>query len=102
MTSREEAEAVVKEEMVMSSDEVDPLAPTFPYRQVAVVLAGRIRCGELVPEQRIPAEKELAAEFGVARETVRRAIATLRDVGLVSTVARRGTYVTGSAADRNA
>jgi len=31
--------------------------------------------------------------FGVARDTARRAIAVLRDEGLVRTVPHRGTYV---------
>ena len=41
----------------------------------------------------LPSEKDLVGLFGVARDTTRRAIALLRDEGLVVTVPQRGTYV---------
>lgn len=65
------------------------------YRQIADWLARRIELGELQPRRPIPSEKTLGQEFpGVARTTIRRAIAHLRDKGLVYTVPQRGTYVT--------
>ena len=53
----------------------------------------RIDTGELTEGQPIPSEKELKDAFGIARTTARRAIAYLRDNGVVRTVAGRGTYV---------
>jgi DNA-binding GntR family transcriptional regulator len=47
----------------------------------------------LQPGEAIDSEKELMDAFGVARTTVRRAVAYLRDTGAVSTVAGRGTFV---------
>jgi DNA-binding GntR family transcriptional regulator len=41
----------------------------------------------------LPSETTLTQEYGVSRDTVRRAVAALRDEGLVSAVAQRGTYV---------
>jgi DNA-binding GntR family transcriptional regulator len=73
---------------------IDPVDPISRYVQIADAIAARIDSGELRPNRAIPSEKELVAEFGVARNTVRHAVAVLRDRGLVFTVAHRGTFVT--------
>jgi len=44
-------------------------------------------------KQPVPSEKELMDLFGVARTTVRRAIAYLRDQAVIRTVPGRGSYV---------
>jgi len=72
---------------------VDPDAPTPPYRQVAAILAERIRSGDLVAGRRVPSEKTLQQEYGIARGTARKVVAVLRDQGMVYTVPGRGTYV---------
>jgi DNA-binding GntR family transcriptional regulator len=72
---------------------VDPLDPTPLYVQVADAVAARIKAGELKPGQPIPSEKTLQQDYGVARGTVRQAVAVLRDRGLVITVPQRGTFV---------
>ncbi|MFC6019553.1 GntR family transcriptional regulator [Plantactinospora solaniradicis] len=72
---------------------IDPDGPVPVYQQVADVLAGRIAKGDLVPHRPIPSEAAIVQEFGVARGTARRAVALLRDRGLVYTVPQRGTYV---------
>jgi DNA-binding GntR family transcriptional regulator len=46
-----------------------------------------------IAQSRIPTESELVETYEVARSTARRAIAALRDEGLVYTVSARGTYV---------
>ena len=61
------------------------------YRRLAAVLRDRIRSGE--PGRRMPSEKDLHDEFGLARETVRRALAVLRQEGLIEVRQGRGTYV---------
>lgn len=63
------------------------------YRQLAGVLRKRIRNGELPPGRRMPSEKDLHDEFGLARETVRRALALLRLEGLVEVRQGHGTFV---------
>ena len=63
------------------------------YRQLAGVLRKRISSGELAPGQRMPSEKDLHDEFGLARETVRRAIGVLRNEGLVEVRHGHGTFV---------
>jgi DNA-binding GntR family transcriptional regulator len=47
-----------------------------------------------IPNTRIPTESELVEVFEVARTTALRAVAALRDEGILYTVAQRGTYVT--------
>jgi len=63
------------------------------YRQLAGVLRDRIRSGELPSGQRMPSEKDLHDEFGLARETVRRALAVLRGEGLIEVRHGHGTFV---------
>jgi DNA-binding GntR family transcriptional regulator len=50
---------------------------------------------------RLPGEKTLAQEYGVALGTVRKALALLRDEGLIRTDKGWGSYVTGSKPPRN-
>jgi DNA-binding GntR family transcriptional regulator len=73
--------------------EYDPLAPVPRYRQIAEILRGRIEAGELEPDRPIPSEAAVQQEFGVARETARKAVKLLRDEGYVITVPGLGTYV---------
>ena len=63
------------------------------YRQLAGILRDRIRNGELQTAQRMPSEKDLHDEFGLARETVRRALAVLRAEGLIEVRQGHGTFV---------
>ena len=56
-------------------------------------IESRITSGELKPGSRLPPERELARDCGVAYDTVRRAAVLLRERGLIITVHGRGTYV---------
>lgn len=78
----------------MTDDRIDPLGPLPPYRQIAAILRRRIESGQYQPDTRIPTESELVDAFEVARTTARRAIAVLREEGLIYTVPQRGSYVT--------
>jgi len=72
---------------------VDPDSATPVYVQVAEILRSRIESGELLPDRPVPSESQLQQELGVARGTTRKAIALLREQGLVITVRGRGSYV---------
>jgi len=75
---------------------INPRAAEPPYRQIAAWLRARIEAGEFRPGvDPLPSEKDLQELFEVARDTARRAVAVLRDEGLVETVPQRGTYVRG-------
>ena len=62
-------------------------------RACADWIESRIKSGELKPGSRLPPERELARDCGVAYDTVRRAAVLLRERGLIITVHGRGTYV---------
>ena len=68
-------------------------SPTPVYVRVAGWIEARIKSGELKPGARLPPERELAYDCGVAYDTVRRATALLRERSLIVTVHGRGTYV---------
>ncbi|WP_156723133.1 GntR family transcriptional regulator [Streptomyces apocyni] len=73
--------------------EIDHVGPVTPYRQLAEILRARIARGDWAPGRPIASETRLVQEYGLARSTVRRAIAVLVDDGVVWTVQGRGTYV---------
>ncbi|WP_425403528.1 FadR/GntR family transcriptional regulator [Hwanghaeella sp.] len=64
--------------------------------RIADQLRSDIRAGAFSGDGRIPTERELAARFDVARNTVRRAIEDLRADGLVVCHVGRGTFVAGN------
>lgn len=73
----------------------NPHVPHAPYMTVLDALAAEIKAGKLKPGEKIPSDAELVERFGVARMTARRAVAVLRERGLVRTEWGRGTYVVG-------
>ncbi|MDH2424705.1 winged helix-turn-helix domain-containing protein [Sphaerisporangium sp. TRM90804] len=62
------------------------------YVQVAEILRQRLTAGEIKPGEALPSEAELQREFGIARTTARRAVALLREDGVVHTVPNEGTF----------
>jgi DNA-binding transcriptional regulator YhcF (GntR family) len=72
---------------------LDMTAATPPYEQVRAQLAGHIRAGALRPGDKLPVVRALAADLGVATNTVARAYRELEAVGLVTTRRRVGTIV---------
>jgi len=69
----------------------DPLR--LMYVQVAEHIAARIEAGELAGGQRMPPERDVATEYGVAYNTIRKSMEILRKQGLIVTMHGRGTYV---------
>lgn len=67
--------------------------PVPESKQLAGILAARIERGDWAPGTALPSEERLAQEYGIVRNTVRRAIRQLVDEGRVFVVAHRGTYV---------
>lgn len=72
---------------------LDPSSHVYVYLQVADHITEQIRTGRLPVGARLPAERDMAEEYGVAVNTVRRAISHLRDQGLLITVPVKGTFV---------
>lgn len=73
--------------------EIDHDAPLTPYRQLAEILRARIERGDWSPGRAIQSETQLVQQYGIARSTVRRAIALLVEDGVVFVVPQRGTFV---------
>ncbi|MEV7006879.1 GntR family transcriptional regulator [Streptosporangium sp. NPDC051022] len=73
--------------------EIDHQSEVPVYRQVAAAIRDDIQAGRFRPRRPLPSEVHLQQEFGVARDTIRRAIGHLAELGLVRTVPGRGTFV---------
>ncbi len=71
----------------------DPDSITPLYVQVADYIAAQISTGKLRLGARLPAERDLADQWGVAYQTIRRAMRELRERGLVTSVVGKGTFV---------
>lgn len=76
--------------------EYDPTQPK--WRQIYDVVRQRIETGEL-PAKALISEVQLEAEFGVARVTIRKVTARLREDGLIITTPAMGSFVTERAAE---
>lgn len=72
--------------MSIDHDAEEPL-----YLQLAAILRARIESGEL--ERRIPSVKSLTQEYGIAQGTAERALAVLREEGLIRSRMGRGHFV---------
>jgi GntR family transcriptional regulator len=62
-----------------------------PWRQLAAILRAKIASGEYTG--RLPGERYLAEEYGLALVTVRKATHQLRDEGLIRTTPGMGFFV---------
>lgn len=67
--------------------------PRLVATDIATTLKKRISAGEWAQSGRMPAERELASEYGVARNTVRRAVSLLEEDGAVVRHVGRGTFL---------
>lgn len=63
---------------------------------LSLELARRMDDGELVAGSRLPPERDLAEAYGLARNTVRRALRALEDQGRLVRHVGRGTFVAGA------
>lgn len=71
------------------------------YYQIGTLLRAQIQSGRYAPGDRLPTELELVERFGVSRITVRQALKSLAEEGLIRREAGRGTFVSDVApADR--
>jgi DNA-binding FadR family transcriptional regulator len=67
--------------------------PRLVATDIAVALRKRISSGEWADLGRMPPERDLASEFGVARNTIRRAVSLLAEDGTVTRQTGRGTFL---------
>src|SRR5919107_5659417 len=75
---------------------INPGATEAPHRQIAAQLRERIRRGDWAPGERLPSIPAIAAEYGVAKQTIQRTIDQLRVEGVLITRPGSGTFVRGT------
>ncbi|MDN5916094.1 MAG: GntR family transcriptional regulator [Pseudonocardia sp.] len=78
------------------------MAPRGTFRQIADQLRDLIREGVLKPGAMVPSELALVEQHGVARGTVRSALALLVDEGLIEVVPGQGRRIVGEPTDGEA
>jgi GntR family transcriptional regulator len=71
----------------------DPPPRSNRYEQIADEIEADILAEDLEPGTRLRSERELAVAYGCAYVTLRKAIAVLRERGIVETRHGQGTYV---------
>jgi DNA-binding transcriptional regulator YhcF (GntR family) len=81
---------------------IDPASETPPYEQVRTQIAAMAADGELAAGQKLPTVRQLAADLGLATNTVARAYRELETDGVIATQGRRGTFVASSLLDSGA
>lgn len=72
---------------------VDPNRLRFVWQQVVDDITAMIDSGELDAGSRLPTELELAEIYGVARNTIRRAVQDLAERGVIVVMHGRGTFI---------
>jgi DNA-binding transcriptional regulator YhcF (GntR family) len=72
---------------------IDASSAMPPYEQVRTQVAAQAADGRLPAGSRLPTVRRLAADLGVAANTVARAYRELEADGVVATQGRRGTFV---------
>ncbi|CAN5329229.1 GntR family transcriptional regulator [soil metagenome] len=81
---------------------IDPASETPPYEQVRTQIAAMAADCELAAGQKLPTVRQLAADLGLATNTVARAYRELETDGVIATQGRRGTFVASSLLDSGA
>lgn len=81
---------------------VDPGAAEAPYAQVREQIREQVAAGGLPPGTKLPTVRRLAADLGLATNTVARAYRELETLGVIETRGRAGSVVTGGGVDRAA
>jgi GntR family transcriptional repressor for pyruvate dehydrogenase complex len=66
------------------------------YEQIVQQIEESIQKGALKEGDQLPAERELALQFGVSRTAVREAVKALREKGLVEAYPGKGTFITSA------
>jgi len=83
--------------IIVTGDDLGPAvnadSPVPVYVQLANYVQARIEAGDWQPGRRLPGERDLADEWGVAYLTIRRMARELRERGLLITVPGKGNFV---------
>ncbi|WP_104091588.1 GntR family transcriptional regulator [Arthrobacter sp. GMC3] len=80
---------------------INPRSAVPPFEQIRVQVIELIRAGGLLPQTRLPTVRKLAADLGLAPNTVARAYRELELNGAVETRGRHGTFIADHTTDRS-
>ncbi|WP_084964050.1 GntR family transcriptional regulator [Thermoactinospora rubra] len=75
---------------------IDTASPVPPFEQLRAQLARQIQNGTLAVGTRLPTIRHLAADLGLAVNTVGRAYRELEEAGLIETRGRAGSFVSAA------
>lgn len=81
---------------------LDPSSSVPPFEQIRTQVADAVRRGSLQPSVRLPTVRKLAADLGLAANTVAKAYRQLELAGLIETRGRNGTFVAGELSAKRA
>jgi DNA-binding transcriptional regulator YhcF (GntR family) len=81
---------------------LDPDSQVAPYGQVREQIRAQVESGELAPGTRLPTVRALAADLGLAANTVARSYRELEALGLIETRGRAGSVVSGHGVEQAA
>ena len=63
------------------------------YEQLFRGISRLVSSGELLPNEKLPAVREVAKQFGINPNTVQKAYAQLEQAGLIYSIPAKGSYV---------
>jgi DNA-binding transcriptional regulator YhcF (GntR family) len=81
---------------------IDAKSATAPFEQVRTQIAAAVAEGRLSAGTRLPTVRRLAADLGLAANTVARAYRELEADAVIATHGRRGTFVRSEVVDQPA
>lgn len=76
--------------------QIDHSAPQAPYDQLRRQIIAQVRDGRLIAGSKIPTVRALAADVGLAPNTVAKAYRQLSEVGVIETRGKQGTFIASS------
>ena len=79
--------------------DIDPSSAVPPFEQLRTQVAAQVASGELPAGARLATVRQLAADLGLAPNTVARAYRELEADGVVATYGRKGTFVRSEVVD---
>ena len=85
----------------MSTQTLDRQSVVPLYFQIRQSLLDQIRSEELKPGDAVPSEQAISAKFGVSRMTVRQALKSLADLGVIYSRRGKGTFVAGNKLEKS-
>lgn len=72
---------------------IDKSSESPVYRQIIEQITRKLRAGELKPGDRLPTERDLAEQLGIARGTVNRAYEELTRSQILESIPGRGSFI---------